>query len=113
MENKTNPNSNQNKVISHLLHSTRLLCNKILIFNNRGAIPEESALIFHFRAIFLKREKELFVSKSKLIQKMLFSLALGRYSTLWRKKIIKKVGDLLDTNEILKQFEHVAKYYIE
>ncbi|WP_342743300.1 DinB family protein [Metabacillus halosaccharovorans] len=61
----------------------------------------------------MKIEKELFVSKSKLIQKMLFSFALGRYSTLWRKKIIKKVGDLLDSKEILKQFEHVAKYYIE
>ena len=44
---------------------------------------------------------------------MLFSLALERYSTTWRKKIKKKVGDLLDTKEILKQFEQVATYYIE
>lgn len=42
---------------------------------------------------------------------MLFSLALGR--TLKRKKIIKKVGDLLDTKVILKRFEQVATYYIE
>lgn len=35
------------------------------------------------------------------------------YLTLRRKKIIKKVGDRLDTKEILKRFEQVVTYYIE